>query len=120
MILLDTGHLSLLKYPTNPRCEALTARLAASPDQEIGTTIISVEEQWRGWLAVIARNQEVRRQVKAYGELVALLDFLNCWTVLPFDDDAATRFERCRGDGIRIGSMDLKIACIGLVHGALV
>src|SRR5580700_3901192 len=105
MILLDTDHLSLLKYPTNPRCAALTARLVASQDQEIGTTIISVEEQWRGWLAVIARNREVRRQVKAYHELAALLDFLNRWTVLPFDEEAATRFEKFRGEGIRIGSM---------------
>jgi hypothetical protein len=41
MILLDTDHLSLLKYPTNPRCAALTKRLEASPDQQIGTTIIA-------------------------------------------------------------------------------
>jgi hypothetical protein len=48
MILLDTDHLSLLKYTTNPRCQALAARLAVSADRQIGTTIISVEEQWRG------------------------------------------------------------------------
>ena len=41
MTLLDTDHLTLLKYPTNPRCATLIARLQASPDQEIGTTIIS-------------------------------------------------------------------------------
>jgi hypothetical protein len=74
MILLDTDHLTLLKYPANPRCAALTARLAASQENEIGTTIISVEEQWRGWLAVIARTRDVLRQVGAYSELVALLD----------------------------------------------
>jgi hypothetical protein len=77
MILLDTDHLTLLKYPANPRCAALTARLEASQEREIGTTIISVEEQWRGWLAVIARTRDVLRQVGAYSELVALLDFLN-------------------------------------------
>jgi hypothetical protein len=65
MILLDTDHLTLLKYTSNPRCQALLERMKASPDQQIGTTIISVEEQWRNWFAVIARHRNVRRQVKA-------------------------------------------------------
>lgn len=68
MILLDTDHLTLLKYTANPRCQALIARMRASSDQDIGTTIISVEEQWRGWFAVIARHHDVRKQVKAYQE----------------------------------------------------
>jgi hypothetical protein len=63
MILLDTDHLSLLKYPANPRCQALIAHMEAAADPQIGTTIISVEEQWRGWFAVIARTKAVRRQV---------------------------------------------------------
>ena len=62
----------------------------------------------------------MRRQVNAYTELVALLDFFSRWSVLPFEQNAATRFEQLRGDGVRIGSMDLKIACIALVHNALV
>ena len=120
MILLDTDHLSILKYPSNPRCQALIARMEASDDPQIGSTIISVEEQWRGWFAVIARNKAVRRQVKAYQELVALHEFLGRWTILPFDDMAADRFEQLRRGGVRIGAMDLKIACIALVHDALV
>jgi tRNA(fMet)-specific endonuclease VapC len=39
---------------------------------------------------------------------------------LPFDDAAADRFEQLRRAGVRIGGMDLKIASIGLVHGALI
>jgi tRNA(fMet)-specific endonuclease VapC len=119
VILLDTDHLTLLKYPDSPRYTALTARMEASADQDIGTTIISVEEQWRGWLAVIGREREVTRQVRAYLELLALLDFLGRWTVLPFDDPAAACFGRLRDDGVRIGTMDLKIASIALVQNAL-
>jgi tRNA(fMet)-specific endonuclease VapC len=120
MILLDTDHLSLLKYTANPRCQALMTRMAASLDRDIGTTIISIEEQWRGWFAVIARFKNVRRQVKAYQELVELSGFLSTWTILPFEDTAADRFEQLRAGGIRIGSMDLKIASIALVHDAVV
>lgn len=59
MTFLDTDPLTLLKYPENPRYATLVARMEASADQEIGTTIVSVEEQWRGWLAVIARFRDV-------------------------------------------------------------
>src|SRR5258708_5489209 len=92
----------------------------ASVDREIGTTIISVEEQWRGWFALIARHRDVRRQVKPYEELVALHAFLSNWTIAPFNDRAADQFEQARAGGVRIGSMDLKIASIALVHDALV
>jgi tRNA(fMet)-specific endonuclease VapC len=119
MILLDTDHLTILKYPANARCQALLQRMQASPDQQIGTTIISVEEQWRGWFALVARHRNVRRQVKPYEELVALHEFLSGWTIVPFDDAAADRFEKLRSGRLRIGSMDLKIASIALVHDAL-
>ena len=94
--------------------------MQSSPDKDIGTTIISVEEQWRGWFAVVARHRNVRRQVKPYEELVELHAFLSDWTVLPFDEPAADRFEQLRSDGVRIGSMDLKIASIALAYDALV
>jgi tRNA(fMet)-specific endonuclease VapC len=98
----------------------LLERLKASTEQQIGTTIISVEEQGRGWFAVIARHRNVRRQVKAYQELVSLPEFLSGWTIMPFDEAGADRFERLRAGGLRIGSMDLKIASIALVYNALV
>jgi tRNA(fMet)-specific endonuclease VapC len=119
MIFLDTDHLTLLKYPDSPRCAALVARMEASPDQEIGTTIVSAEEQLRGWLAVIARFRDVAHHVGPYRDLWELLDSLQRWTIIPFDEAAALEFARLRGSGVRIGTMDLKIASITLVHDAL-
>ena len=120
MIVLDTDHLTILSYADSPRGEELSARLEKSADREIGTTILSVEEQWRGWFAVVARHRDVRRHVKPYRELVELHAFLSDWSIMPFDDPAADRFEQLRAGGVRIGSMDLKIASIALVHDALV
>lgn len=113
------------RSPDSPQIHRQSALSSAapaheSPDQQIGTTIISVEEQWRGWFAVIARHRNVRRQVKAYEELVTLHEFLSGWTILPFADAAADRFEQLRGDGVRIGSMDLKIGSIAFIRDALV
>jgi tRNA(fMet)-specific endonuclease VapC len=119
MILLDTDHLTALKYSKHERYAALASRLAASPDQEIGTTVISLEEQFRGLdgpdLARAGRGTPDR----AYTELVNLFDFFARLTLLPFDDRAATEFGRLRAARVRIGSMDLKIASIVLVHDAL-
>ena len=44
-------------------------------------------------------------------------EFFAAWVVLPWDT-AADMFVSFRRQGIRLGSMDLKIACIALVHDA--
>ncbi|HTU19675.1 MAG TPA: hypothetical protein VMG10_16560 [Gemmataceae bacterium] len=75
MILLDTDHLTVLRYPENPQCARLTSRLAASSDRNIATTIVNAEEQLRGWLAEINRQQNVQHQVAPYNRLQKLLDF---------------------------------------------
>ena len=119
MILLDTDHVSVLKYPESLQFVTLTTRLHASADQDIATTVITVEEQMRGWLALIHRSDDVHRQVIAYQELLRLVDFFARWHVIPFDAQAADAFRRLRQQRVRIGTMDLKIAAIALVHDAL-
>ena len=118
MIILDTDHMVVLKYAQGPNYESLMAKLGDSPDQNFATTCISLEEQLRGWLALIHRTQDVHRQVSAYDELNKLVDYFARWTRLPFDDRAAEQFKQFRSQKIRVGTMDLKIASIALVYGA--
>jgi predicted nucleic acid-binding protein len=40
------------------------------------------------------------------------------WLVLPWDDDAADRFDSLKPLRQQVGTQDLKIACICLAHGA--
>jgi tRNA(fMet)-specific endonuclease VapC len=119
VILLDTDHVNVLKYPDHPRFASLTTQLNTSDDQDIATTVITVEEQMRGWLAWINRSDDVHRQVPAYQELLRLFVFFSRWPVVPFDEQAASAFQGLRTQRIRIGTMDLKIAAIALVHDAL-
>ena len=119
MILLDTDHVNVLKYPEHPRFVSLTTQLNTSADQDIATTVITLEEQMRGWLAWMNRVQDVHRQVLAYQELLRLCDFFTRWPVVPFDAPAASTLQGLRAQRIRIGTMDLKIAAIALVHDAL-
>jgi tRNA(fMet)-specific endonuclease VapC len=67
MIMLDTDHLSILKYENHPRSIRLQERLNSESDlHEIATTIVSVEEQMRGWLARIHSERNPHHQIEHY------------------------------------------------------
>lgn len=120
MILLDTDHVTVLKYPGSERCRRLVQRLEGVPVGEvIGVSVVTVEEQMRGWLAAIAKERTASRQVAAYRELANLFDFFGTFTIVPFDQPAADQFDNLRTARIRLGTMDLKIAATALVCGAL-
>ena len=114
MLVLDTDHVSELGYGT-PAGLRLRDRLLAS-GEDIATTIVTVEEQLRGWLAEIHRLADPHRQIPAYQRLHERIEFYAHWTILQWDTAAAESFLSLRQQGVRIGSMDLKIACIALVH----
>jgi tRNA(fMet)-specific endonuclease VapC len=118
MIVLDTSYISLFQYPDDVRANALRERLAASPDRDIVTTAITPEEQMRGWLSAIHAQRDVQRQVQYYERLVGLFRFFADWRILHFDSSAADRFRSLRRQRVRIGTMDLKIASIVLIHDA--
>jgi tRNA(fMet)-specific endonuclease VapC len=117
MIILDTDHISRLQYRNSPQAFALQARLEALPPHDVATTIITVEEQLRGWLALIRRYTDVHRQVAYYDRLLSLLAFFAQWYIFPFDQPAA-EVDGLRQQRMRIATMDLKIAAIALVHNA--
>ena len=73
----------------------------------------------RGWLAAIAKERSALRQVVGYGELGRLFEFYQEFEIVPFDEPAARRFDELRAQKLRVGTMDLKIAAIALVHNAL-
>jgi len=93
--------------------------MGASADQDFATNAITIEEQMRGWLALIHRLDDVHLQVRAYERLVGLFDFFGQWHIVPFDRAAADEFKRLRKQRLRIGTMDLKIASTALANGAL-
>lgn len=117
MLVLDTDHLTELDRGV-AASDRLTQRLSAAGD-EAAITIISVEEQLRGWLAQIGRLQDPHRQITPFRRLQQRVASFAAWTVLPWTQETAEIFVRLRASGVRIGGMDLKIASIALSHGAL-
>ena len=118
MILLDTDHMAVLTMP-GPACDQLLGRINRSPDRLVATTIVTAEEQMRGWLAEIKRHRLIFDQIHAYEQLGALIKVWCDWIILPLDRLAANEFDLLRRTRIRIGSQDLKIAAIALANDAL-
>jgi tRNA(fMet)-specific endonuclease VapC len=120
MILIDTDHATHLKYPESERGRRFINRLAAVPPSEaVGVAIVTVEERMRGWLAVIAKEKKALRQVIGYRELAQLFEFYQAFEIVLFDEAAPRQFDDLRGQRLRLGTMDLKIAAIALVNNAL-
>jgi tRNA(fMet)-specific endonuclease VapC len=120
MILLDTDHVTFLKYPDSERGRRLIERLnGVSESEAIGAAIVTVEERMRGWLAVIAKEKSALRQVAGYRELALLFEFYQEFEIVPFDESAARQFDELRRQKLRLGTRDLKIAATALVNHAL-
>ena len=116
MFVLDTNHASELVFRTSAGLKLLHRLSQTSND--VAVTAITVEESLRGWLAEIRRTTDIRRQIPAYQRLTRQVEVFASWLVLPWDDDAVTHFDALKSLRQKVGTQDLKIACICLAHGA--
>ena len=119
MILLDTDHLTILRYRESAQHDLLMERLNESLDDDVATSVVSVEEQLRGWLAEIHRCRRIEDQSSADERLAEQIEFLANWPIIRFDPRATNEFAQLRRARIRIGTQDLKIAAIALAQEAL-
>lgn len=119
VLVLDSDHLTELGFRSVPG-QRLAKRLGRS-DLPAVIPIISFQEQMTGILSRInqIKSTSLEELVLAYESLVNITDFLAGFTRLPFDTEAAARFLKLRNKGVRIGTMDLRIACIVMEHDAV-
>src|SRR5437764_3976570 len=106
MIILDTDCLSLLERRTGEDYLRLQARLDEFPSDDITTTIITFEEQMRGWMAYLAKMRSIDDQVFAYETLKQYFDYFKTLTIVDFDKNAAEVYKNLKSNKIRIGTMD--------------
>ena len=117
MIVIDTDIYSLLQAGTSHEAARIAPRVLAEKD-EIGVTIITYEEQMRGWLAFLSKAKDESKRIFAYGRLKEMLDDFAKLRVIIYDQEASFHYTRLRTAKIRVGTMDLKIAAIALAHSA--
>lgn len=114
---LDTDHVSLFQgqHPL------VRQRFNEIATEEVAVTVITAEEQMRGWLNAIRRAAKPERTVWAYAGLREALDYFNGVKLLDFDRAASVCYEDLVRQRIRIGTRDLRIAAIVLsLNGILV
>jgi tRNA(fMet)-specific endonuclease VapC len=118
MVVLDTDHLTLLERRQSAASQALQVRLNHLDTESRATTIVTYEEQTRGWMSYVARAKTVAQEIEAYARLKIHLHSFRNILVLDFDERAGVEYQRLRQSRLRIGTMDLKIAAITLAHEA--
>ncbi len=115
MPILDTNPVTIIER-RNADYPRLAAYLETFPLEAIYVTVISYEEQVRGWMAALGSARNPTAQVLPYTKLLEQLENYCNLQILPFDDRAAALYETLRREHRRISSPDLKIAAITLVH----
>ncbi|MEX2316666.1 MAG: type II toxin-antitoxin system VapC family toxin [Pirellulales bacterium] len=116
MYLLDTDHISIIQRQTGPEYASLHARIGAHDALDIYVSIISFHEQATGWNAYLKRARKPEAVVRAYEMFQRILADFSMAAVAPFDVRAEDKFRSLRQTGIRIGTMDLRIASIALCN----
>ena len=115
LYVLDTDHLSLLQRGN----ENIRTHLLVIAPAEIAITVVSLEEQLRGWLAVIHKASNGEQRIKAYYQLKEITQAFSELNILDYNEQAEQLFEQFRKEKNRIGTQDLRIACIVLTNKAV-
>jgi tRNA(fMet)-specific endonuclease VapC len=118
MIIYDTDIFSLMQRGDGLHYPKLIEKVCRYSPEDIKITIISFEEQAKGWLGQLAKAKKPVQQIEAYARLLMLLRQFSEIDVLPFDGECSFHFERLRKTRLRIGTLDLRIAAIAIAHSA--
>ncbi len=116
MFVLDTDHLGIVQNRTEPDFSNLTSRMRRYRLEDFFVAIVSFQEQVAGWNLYIQRARDVPGLVRGYAMFEQVLADFGKLNVLPLSTDAAATFVRLRKSGVRVGTMDLRIGSIALVH----
>ena len=116
-VVLDANHFTEFANAT-VYGKRLMARIKKK-QADVFSCIVAAEESLRGWLAFVRGRTNGLNQLEPYARLLACIETLNKFTILPFDQEAALTFHRLQKEQPRTGTMDLKIAAICLAHDAM-
>jgi tRNA(fMet)-specific endonuclease VapC len=116
LYVLDTDHLTLLR-----RGQAeVVRRVGEMPSSDIAITILSIEEQFRGWFTQVRKARDAARLARAYEGLWDVVEMARTLPVLPFSRAAVDRYAILKKSLPRVGRQDLAIASVALEFDATV
>ena len=110
--MFDTDHISLHQRGNL----TLIQRMAMLDPSQLAVSIVTVEEQMRGWLDRIRKAKKLEESVMAYDRLKITTQYFSEIQILNFDLTAHNQYLELRKQKIRVGAQDLKIASIALTQ----
>ncbi len=119
MIILDTDVWTLQQQGAGASFDSLAARLLQATDRDVRVSVVSVQEQLQGWLTHLSKANDVDRLVRGYERLREWVVKAGASPTVGYDERSASEFAKLRRSGIRIGTMDLRIAAIAIANDAL-
>ncbi len=110
LFVLDTDILTLFQREH----ATIMARVAEHFPEEIGISVVTVEEQLSGWYTQLRKAKRPDMLARTYRRLAANVRFLARLQVLDFDEPAIQRYEELKRLRLKVRKMDLQIAAVGL------
>src|SRR5687768_2036750 len=89
--LLDTDHISILQWKSEPEFTRLSAKLAQLPQEDYGLSVVSLHEQSIGCHTYINRATDAASLARGYQIFDHILATYSWENVVPFDAAAAGR-----------------------------
>jgi tRNA(fMet)-specific endonuclease VapC len=116
MYILDTDHLSLIQRG-GAAGQQILARMAHLSNDDLFVTVISYEEQVKGWFKVLSTAKSREETAFGYLGLQQMSQDYCAIAMLSFDLPAIAQYEQLRARYRRLGQNDLKIAAIAIHQG---
>jgi len=117
---LDTDHISIIQRGSGPEYIAILARIALYTPYDVAYSVVSFHEQTVGANAFISRARNPQTLVRGYEIMERVMMTFRLANVIGYDAPAAAIFSNLRRQGVRIGTMDLRLAAIALARNLVV
>jgi len=116
LYLLDTDTLSLFRR----QHPVVLRRVFTHIGDEIGITVITIEEQIAGWQKLVGHAKSLHDHARASRYLADDATIWAAFPIFPQTEASLARFEQLVRLKLNVGRMDLRIASIALELGATV
>lgn len=116
LYILDSDTLSLLQTGHAP----VSAHFQGQQSGRVAITVITVDEQLRGWYTLVRKAKTPHHIALAYDRLARSVSHLSKIPILTYSVGAIHRFETLRRTLRQVGSNDLRIAAIALEFAGIV